>query len=187
MSPDRLFLRHRPDPHGGPPSSDPGLRGWRRGAVLAAATGLGAGYAPVASGTFGGAVGMALYLALAPWMTPWAYALAVLLLTAAAIPVATAAEGILGRKDDGRVVLDEVVGSLVTMIGAWGYIAGQPLGRQAAVLAVGFVLARLFDIVKPWPAHRLQALPGGWGIVADDFVAGLYSCVALHAVLAWVL
>ena len=178
MSPDRLFLRHRCDPHAGPPSPDPNLHGWRRRAVLAAATGLGSGYMPVASGTWGGLVGMALYLAIVPWFTPAAYGMVAVLAAFAAIPVATAAEGMFRKKDDGRIVIDEVIGSLVTMIGTWD--PGRSFGRQAAVLGIGFVLARLFDVLKPFPAHRLQSLRGGVGIVADDFVAAVYSCIALH-------
>jgi phosphatidylglycerophosphatase A len=73
------------------------------------------------------------------------------------------------------VVIDEVVGIQIVLVGAEPTPAG---------LAAAFLLFRLFDIVKPFPIHRLQRLPGGWGVVADDALAGLYARVVL-ALISW--
>ena len=165
-------------------SEDPGLKPgtFRRALVLTLATGFGTGFAPVASGTFGTLVGVALYWFLTPPYGGWVlYLAATIFVTALAVPVATAAEGIYRKKDDRRVVIDEVAGYLVTMLFAWD--AEWTLNYKIAVAALGFVLFRIFDIVKPPPANRLQALPGGWGIVIDDVLAGFYACLCLHLIL----
>ena len=81
------------------------------------------------------------------------------------------AEKVFGRVDPGQVVIDEVVGQIITFVAtpriAW-------IG-----LIVGFILFRAFDIVKPFPARQAERLPGGWGIMMDDVVAGLYSLIVL--------
>jgi phosphatidylglycerophosphatase A len=75
------------------------------------------------------------------------------------------------------VVVDEVVGMWVTLV-------GLPLGVFTA--AAGFVLFRIMDVAKPWPARDLEGLPGGWGIMADDVAAGLYAHLLLRvALLVW--
>jgi phosphatidylglycerophosphatase A len=80
-----------------------------------------------------------------------------------------------GRKDPGsHAVVDEVAGQLVTMLGTGA-------GWKGAI--IGFLLFRVFDIIKPPPARQLEALPGGWGIMADDIMAALYSCAILHAII----
>jgi phosphatidylglycerophosphatase A len=79
-----------------------------------------------------------------------------------------------GREDPGPVVIDEVAGQLVTFAGTGVGLTG--------VLA-GFVLFRAFDVIKPWPASRLEALPGGFGIMADDLMAGLYANLTLLVLL----
>jgi phosphatidylglycerophosphatase A len=84
----------------------------------------------------------------------------------------------MGRKDPGEVNLDEFIVMPLVYLGAQtGYLASWP---PWAVLAAGFGLFRLFDITKPLGISRLQRWPGGWGIVADDFVASLVACGALH-------
>ncbi|MGE0704193.1 MAG: phosphatidylglycerophosphatase A, partial [Vicinamibacterales bacterium] len=80
----------------------------------------------------------------------------------------------LNRTDPGPVVIDEVLGMWVTL-------AGVPSGWIAAL--VGFFLFRLFDVVKPYPANRLEHLHGGVGVMADDAMAGIYSNIALRLVL----
>ncbi|NQU44583.1 phosphatidylglycerophosphatase A [bacterium] len=143
--------------------------------VLAFATGFGTGYSPVVSGTVGTLVGVVLFWFLHPGGWP-AYLFACIILTWMAILVSTAAEGIYGRKDDGRIVIDEVVGYLFTMLWA---------PRTWPAIAIGFVLFRFFDIFKFPPARGLQGLRGGKGIVIDDLAAGLYSCIVLHVIL-WI-
>jgi phosphatidylglycerophosphatase A len=93
-------------------------------------------------------------------------------LTLAAIPVASRANELYGRHDDGRIVIDEVAGYVVTMAG----VAPSP-----ASVAAGFLIFRFFDIVKPWPCSALdQRLKGGAGVVLDDVAAGLYATATLH-------
>lgn len=90
---------------------------------------------------------------------------------------ATHAEPIFGKKDAGQVVIDEIAGYLVTMFAV-------PVGWPWAL--AGFAAFRLFDVWKPWPIHGLQRIKGGWGVVVDDLLAGVYGCVVLHAA-AWVM
>ncbi len=78
-------------------------------------------------------------------------------------------------KDPGFIVVDEVVGQCVTLFGAWGF--KEPLDWKTWTAA--FVLFRAFDIWKPFPIRRLEKLPGGWGIVADDAAAGVYAALVL--------
>jgi phosphatidylglycerophosphatase A len=133
--------------------------------ILALATGGGSGYSPVASGTVGALVGLALWVPLAG-LSPVAYAAACAVVTGVGIWSAGRAEQILGRHDDGRITIDEVAGMLVSL--AW-------LPARLEVVGLGFVLFRLFDIWKPFPARAAERLPAGLGVMADDLVAGLYA------------
>jgi phosphatidylglycerophosphatase A len=92
-----------------------------------------------------------------------------------AVPVCTAAARRLGRKDPGAVTLDEIVSVPITFF-------LHPIDNLA-ILAVGFVLHRVFDILKPPPARAVERLPDGWGIVADDLVASVFSNLALWLVI----
>ena len=133
----------------------------RRVGVLVATVG-GAGYFPVAPGTVGSAVGIAVYLLLPPqWVLPVFAAVTVI-----GIWAAGEAARHFAREDPGPVVVDEVAGQLLTLL-----FTGA--GVRGAVL--GFLLFRILDIVKPWPANRLERLPGGVGIVADDLMAAVYG------------
>jgi phosphatidylglycerophosphatase A len=83
---------------------------------------------------------------------------------------ADAAEGALGVKDPGAIVVDEVAGMMLSVLA---------LPPTPAVLAAGFVLFRVFDVVKPFPANVAQRLPGGVGVMADDLIAGVYALALL--------
>lgn len=146
--------------------------------ALAIATAGYSGFFPMAPGTVGSAVGLAV----------WALAraggagLAIELVVAAVLLVigawaATRAERDLGTTDPGPVVIDEVMGMCVTMVAA-------PFTWPAAL--AGFFLFRAFDIVKPPPARQLERCHGGWGIMLDDLAAGVYAWGAL-ALLVWLL
>ena len=141
---------------------------------LAVATALGAGYAPIAPGTWGSAVGLLLWFALPS--TIWIQALAIVAVLVAGVWSGGVAEHHFGRTDPGQVVIDEVAGMLVTLF-------LNPVGWIGA--AGGFLLFRAADIVKPFPARRLERLPGGLGIMADDVMAGIYANLALRAILAF--
>lgn len=136
----------------------------RRVAVVLATAG-GAGYAPVAPGTFGSAVGVVIYLLTQHWPREAQFTL-VLAISAAGVWAASEAERHFGREDPGPVVIDEVAGQLLTLLF---------LGVGALGVAAGFLVFRVLDITKPWPVRRLEDLPGGLGIMADDLMAGVYG------------
>ena len=129
------------------------------------------GYVPVAPGTFGSAAGLVVFAAVR-WSGSPALELAVIiLLFALGVWSANAAERHFGGVDPAPVILDEVVGMLITL-------AFLPVNITGAI--VGFLLFRLFDVVKPWPANRFEALHGGLGVMADDAMAGVYGNVAMR-------
>jgi phosphatidylglycerophosphatase A len=137
---------------------------------------FGLGYAPVASGTFGTLGGVALALIFAMYL-PANYMVACLsaavIFTLVGAPLGKWAEQKWQRKDPGQYVLDEVIGFMVTV----AFI--DPTQHLTISLVVGFLLFRFFDIVKPAPARQLEKVPGGWGIILDDVVAGIYAAIAL--------
>jgi phosphatidylglycerophosphatase A len=142
---------------------------------LGVATVLGVGYMPVAPGTFGSLVGLLIWPLLP--RSAAVQAAVILVLLAAGSAAGTVAERYYERRDPRQVVLDEVMGMLITL-----YLV--PVGWLAAV--VGFLFFRLADVVKPFPANRFEALPGGLGVMADDGMAGVYAALALRIVLAFV-
>lgn len=139
--------------------------------LLWLATGFGLGNSPVASGTVGALLGLPLVYLAAQCPSVVGQTVFALLLTAAAVPVCDVAEKTFQKKDDGRIVADEYFLLPLVFIG----IPLSPL-----MLAVGFVVSRGFDILKPWPARGLQRLTGGIGIVIDDFLASIYALAANH-------
>jgi phosphatidylglycerophosphatase A len=137
------------------------------------ATGLGSGFSPIAPGTAGSAVGLLLFWPMRA-ASPAVQLAAILVGFMVGVQAATMVARSLGRKDPGLVVWDEVVGMWVTM-------ALLPFTPLTAV--AGFLLFRVMDVVKPWPARQLEGLPDGWGIMADDLFAGIYAHLALRVVL----
>jgi phosphatidylglycerophosphatase A len=138
--------------------------------ALFIATAGGAGYSPVAPGTAGSAV-----TALLLWLVPFSRSgLALFLLAVVVVGTWAAhrAEGLLGGKDPGPIVIDEVAGMTLSVL-------AFPL--TAPVLIAGFVLFRVFDVVKPPPAHGSQRLRGGVGVMIDDLIAGAYALGVLAA------
>jgi phosphatidylglycerophosphatase A len=140
------------------------------------ATGFGSGYGPIAPGTWGSVPGVALAWGIDRWGGPWAVLVAALVFAAAGVWAAGRAERLLGEKDPGRVVVDEIAGQIVTLLF---------LPASAPVLVIGFLLFRVLDVLKPWPARRLEDLPGGSGIMADDLMVGLYANLILHGLVLW--
>ncbi len=138
----------------------------------------GVGYLPLAPGTFGSLVSVGLFLLLARAVTGNALVLIVLVsiavITFAGIWAGSRIEQLSGRKDPGKVVVDEVAGQLIalfplTLFARW----------STAAVIVSFILFRFFDIVKPYPANRLQEVDGGMGIMFDDLLAGVYGAVVV--------
>ena len=143
---------------------------------LASAGGI--GYAPVAPGTFGSAVGVVLYLPLS-YLHPLLFALTVVATLSVGIWAADAAERNYGNKDDGRIVIDEVVGQFISLFPL--LLLAQPEAMRSPVfLVAGFLLFRLFDIWKPGPARWAeQNFPGGMGVMLDDVVAGGFAALTM--------
>jgi phosphatidylglycerophosphatase A len=136
------------------------------------ACGLGTGLLPIAPGTAGTALGVALYFILMELPLLW-YAVTVLLFFFLGIGLTQAASRHLGVHDHPAIVWDEIVGYLITMMAA---------PRHLGWMLMGFVLFRLFDIVKPWPIRQIDRhVLGGLGIMLDDLVAGIYSWVLLQS------
>ena len=135
------------------------------------------GYFPIAPGTVGSAAGLVVYL-LVWWTRSPVVEVALIAATfAAGTWAATHAERFFGGIDPGPVVIDEVLGMLITL-------AFIPAGWSAAL--AGFVIFRVFDVIKPYPANRLEKFHGGFGIMADDAMAGVYSNIMLR-LLMWLL
>src|SRR4029077_20463038 len=139
------------------------------------ATFFGVGYLQPGSGTWAAAITVLLWWAASHWIQPsWLLAVAAIAsvaITLLGILPSTAVALESGIKDPGFVVIDEVAGQMIALIGVplnWKY------------LLAGFILFRSFDIVKPFPLRRLEKLPGGTGIMLDDVGAGLYALVLLQ-------
>jgi len=132
------------------------------------------GYAPIAPGTVGSIVGLAVYAAVRWVGSPVAEIGAILLTLGLGVWSGHVAERFFGGIDPGPVVIDEVLGMLVTL-------AFIPVGWPAAL--AGFVVFRVFDVIKPFPAGRLEALPGGWGVMFDDAMAAIYSNLLLRLII----
>ena len=141
----------------------------------------GVGYLPLAPGTFGSLVGVGLFLLLARVIAGNALVVVVLAsivaVTFAGIWAGSRIEQLSGRKDPGKVVVDEVAGQMITLF---------PLTLfahwSAGIVILSFILFRFFDIVKPYPANRLQELDGGIGIMFDDLIAGVYGAVVISII-----
>jgi phosphatidylglycerophosphatase A len=149
----------------------------QRGEALAhvLATWFGCGYFPAARGTWASAAGLLIAMLLeryAGWR-PWHFAVLVAVLLGPGIWVAGKEARRLGPKDPPQVVIDEVLGQWLTLAGA------RALNWKSYLAA--FLLFRMFDIWKPAPARRLESLPGGLGIVADDLAAAVYGALVLFA------
>jgi phosphatidylglycerophosphatase A len=169
--------------------------------ALAIAT-CGVGYLPLAPGTWGSLVGVALYFGLRAvllsvlWslashrhldLSHIAYSLVILELLAVVcvsivgIWAASQTEKLSGKKDPGKVVIDEVAGQMLAL-------TAMPLAVETWwTILLAFLAFRVFDIIKPYPARRFEALESGLGIMADDIVAGAYGAivVGLVVVIRW--
>ncbi len=143
-------------------------------AVILLATGFYTGYAPVVPGTFGTLVGIPAAFLLS-WLRPGAAAVVLVVLIAVSCWIADRAEGIYGMKDPNDIVIDEVVGYMVTV---WA------LPFTWVTVVAGFVLFRVLDILKPFPIRKVEGwIPGGAGVVMDDVLAGIYGWIILQGIL----
>lgn len=142
---------------------------------LAVATAFGVGYVPFAPGTFGSLAGLIVFAAVRATGQPVVELAAIVAVFFAGVWAATAAERHFGLIDPGPVVIDEVLGMLVTL---------ALLPVSAFGVFVGFVLFRVFDVIKPPPCNRLEALRGGWGVMCDDLMAAVYAYAGMR-LLMW--
>jgi phosphatidylglycerophosphatase A len=140
-----------------------------RAAIFIATVGY-IGYAPVAPGTFGSAAGLAVFVLLRAIGISWLEPLAIVAIFAVGAWAGNVAERYFGGIDPGPVVIDEVLGMLITLMFV-------PVTWAGAL--VGFFVFRVLDIVKPWPARQMESLHGGVGVMADDAMAAVYGNVIM--------
>jgi phosphatidylglycerophosphatase A len=144
---------------------------------------FGAGLGKPGPGTWGSVAAVLLWAAYAHFLHPTPQSLLAALLIGIAltlilgIPAATVVERESGREDPGLVVIDEVAGQWITLL-------FSPFDLRHALIAL--VLFRLFDMTKPWPIRKLERLPGGWGIMLDDVLAGLYALGVASLLHIWI-
>jgi len=157
-----------------------GIRGALDYVALAIAT-FGVGFIPLAPGTWGSLAAIGIYLLLrslflASGLITFSLIqlITIVIVTFTGIWAASQVERITGRKDPGKVVVDEVAGQLISV---FPVLFLNSLYYWKWMVIVSFILFRVFDIVKPYPARRMERLPGGWGIMCDDLVAGAYGFV----------
>ncbi len=142
--------------------------------ILILATGFGVGYSPVAPGTLGTLIAIPIYYFLSNISSP-IYEITLIGFFFLSVWISENAEILFGKKDDQRIVIDEIIGFLITMI--W-------VPQTAILIVIGFFLFRFFDILKPFPIRRLERkLRGGYGVVLDDVMAGVYSNIVLQVIL----
>lgn len=154
------------------------------------ATGFGSGLMPVAPGTFGSLVGVAIAYAVivthvaAPLMMLNGLLSVSLFFTLLGIWASDRAEKLFERKDASQIVIDEVAGQIISFVLIAPYFPNLGI-NLSWLLLIGFALFRLFDIFKPFPINQLQSLTGGVGVMMDDVIAGLYAAIALSFLLGY--
>ena len=141
--------------------------------ILLLATGFGVGYSPIAPGTLGTIVAILIYYFLSE-ISPPLYEITLIGFFFLSVWVSGNAEIFFGKRDDQRIVIDEIVGFLITML--W-------VPKTIRFVIIGFFLFRFFDILKPFPIRRLEkGFKGGFGVVLDDVVAGVYANIVLRLI-----
>jgi phosphatidylglycerophosphatase A len=140
---------------------------------LLLATGFGVGYSPIAPGTLGTIITIPLYYFLSAIRSPL-YEITLIAFIFLSVWISENAEIFFGKRDDPRIVIDEMMGFLITML--W-------VPKTVRFIILGFFLFRFFDILKPFPIRRLEKrLKGGWGVVLDDVMAGVYANIILQLI-----
>lgn len=137
--------------------------------ILFIAYGFGLGKIPLIPATFGSLIGILLFLLIS--FNHILYLIITISLTLLGIKIAGIAERSSKIKDDKRIVIDEIVGFLITMIN---------IPNDIFYVVLGFFIFRCLDILKPFPIYYFQRLNGGLGIMMDDVLAGIYGCIILH-------
>jgi phosphatidylglycerophosphatase A len=141
--------------------------------ILFLATGFGVGYSPIAPGTLGTLVAIPIYYFLSEIPSPL-YEITLVGFFFLSVWIAENAGRFFGKKDDQRIVIDEIIGFLITML--W-------VPKTIPFIIIGFFLFRFFDILKPFPIRRMERkLKGGYGVVLDDVLAGVYANIILQVI-----
>jgi phosphatidylglycerophosphatase A len=141
--------------------------------ILFLATGFGVGYSPIAPGTLGTLVAVPIYYFLSEIPSPL-YEITLVGFFFLSVWISENAERFFGKRDDQRIVIDEIMGFLVTML---------RIPKTILFIIIGFLLFRFFDILKPFPIRHLEKkLKGGYGVVLDDVLAGAYANIILHVI-----
>jgi phosphatidylglycerophosphatase A len=141
--------------------------------ILFWATGFGVGYSPIAPGTLGTLIAIPVYYFLSEIPSP-IYEITLIAFFFLSVWISGNAETFFRKKDDQRIVIDEIVGFLITML--W-------ISKTPRFILIGFFLFRFFDILKPFPIRRVdKTLKGGFGVVLDDVIAGVYANIILHLI-----
>ncbi len=166
-----------------PPAQVPWAEVFRKAPASAfLATGLGTGLLPKAPGTWGSLLAVGLSEGLFALSGLPAVALLAAASTVAGVPVSGRVARLRGAKDPSAIVVDEIAGQSIAL--ALLHVA-LPASAEAplrwCLVALAFALFRLFDVAKPGPIDRVQSLPGGWGVMADDLLAGLLAGIAVAA------
>ncbi len=133
------------------------------------------GYVPIAPGTFGSALGLAVFYAVRSTGSTGVELAVIAVLFAVGVWAGTEAEHHFGGIDPGPIVVDEVVGMLITL-------ALLPVSPAGAF--VGFLVFRVLDVIKPWPSAGFEKLPGGLGVMADDCMAAVYGNLVMRVLIA---
>jgi phosphatidylglycerophosphatase A len=137
------------------------------------ATGFGVGYSPLAPGTLGTLIAIPVYYFLSE-IPPPVYEITLIGFFFLSVWISENAEVFFRKKDDSRIVIDEMMGFLITML--W-------VPKTTLFIIVGFILFRFFDILKPFPIRHLEKrLKGGFGVVLDDVMAGIYGNIILQII-----
>ncbi len=146
--------------------------------ILFLATGFGVGYSPIAPGTLGTLVAIPIYYFLSE-IPPPLYEITLVGFFFLSVWISENAERFFGKKDDQRIVIDEIIGFLVAML--W-------VPKTVPFIIIGFFLFRFFDILKPFPIRHLEKrLKGGYGVVLDDVLAGVYANIVLQVIHLFIL
>lgn len=151
-----------------------------------AASCFGLGRLPIAPGTWGSlppaiVFGLMCHFRASPVIVSIVMAALALAGSIVCVQFAPATIAATGKDDPGEVVADELAGQAITFLASPFLAMGTASTAQIwGVTAAGFVLFRVFDIAKPWPIHKLEKFPKGWGILADDLMAGVLAWIALQ-------
>lgn len=140
------------------------------------ATGCGIGYLPIAPGTWASLASLPLAWLIVLNYGQMGLAIAALISLLGGIWASNTTENLTGEKDPSSVVIDEVAGQWITLIA---------VAPDLMLYGAGFVLFRIFDIFKPWPVSWAEGLPGGFGVMMDDVLAGIYAGIGVYLLSIW--